>query len=123
MTSKQITAFVFSICVTVIALLYLCFAIGMVVSMGDVFDGADNVVDEHGGLGALALVGYMLAGGVGLILCYAGMLLHSLVGLITACASLGAKPRGAKITSVVLIVLNGILIAMTVIPLLISILI
>lgn len=115
MTKKQFTALVFSICVTVIALIYLGFAIGMAVSMGNTSDNVDNVADEFGGLGALAFTGYVLMGGFIVFMCYLGMLLHSLVGLITAIAAVRTPSRGGKITSIVLIVLNGVMLA-TAIP-------
>lgn len=122
MTKKQFTALVFSICVTIIALIYLGFAIGMAVSMGNTSDNVGDVADEHGGLGALAFAGYLLMSGFIVFMCYLGMLLHSLVGLITAIAAVRTPSRGGKITSIVLIALNGVIIAVAVIPVLISIL-
>ncbi len=118
MTKKQFTALVFSICVTVIALIYLGFAIGMAVSMVNTSDNVGNVADEHGGLGAMAFVGYVLMSGFIVVVCYLGMLLHSLVGLITAIAAVRTESRGGRITSVVLISLNGVMLA-TAIPIII----
>lgn len=115
MTKKQFTALVFSICVTVVALIYMGFAIGMAVSMVNTSDNVGNAADEHGGLGALAFAGYVLMGGFIVFMCYLGMLLHSLVGLITAIAAVRTESRGGRITSIVLIALNGVILA-TAIP-------
>lgn len=114
MTSKQFTALVFSICVTVIAIIYLGFAIGMAVSVGETSDNVGDVADAHGGIGALAFVGYVLMSSFVIVVCYLGMLLHSLVGLITALAAVRTESRGGRVTSIVLLSLNGVMLATTI---------
>ena len=109
MTSKQFTALVVSICVTVMALIFLGLAIGAAVTTSDVSDRFDTVTEEHGPLGAMAAVACMVMSGFLVFLCGVGMFLHSAVGLMTAIATVRAEGRGARITSIVLISLNGVM--------------
>lgn len=123
MTKKQFTALVFSICVTVIALIYLGFAVSMIVSIADSSDKVDNAIDQHGGLSAAAYALVVILGSFIVCVLSLGALLHSLVGFITAIAAVRTPSRGGKITSIVLIALNGVVIAVAIVPMLISILV
>lgn len=109
MTSKQFTALVVSICITVMALIFFGLAIGASVTTSDVSDRFDTVTEEHGPLGTMAAVAYMAMSGFLVFLCGVGMFLHSAVGLMTAIAAVRAEGRGARITSIVLISLNGVM--------------
>lgn len=121
MTTKQFTALVVSVCVTVMALIFLGLAIGAAVTTADVSDGLDTVTDEHGPLGAMAMVAYLAMSGFLIILFGIGMFLNSAVGLMTALAAVKSEGRGARITSIVLISLNGVMLLAVLLPLLISI--
>ena len=121
MTNKQFTALVASICVTAIALMFWGLTIGVAVESADVSGRLDNITEEHGGIGALAGVAYLAMSGFLAILFGIGGFLHSAVGLMTALASVKAESKGARITSIVLISLNGAILLVVAIPLLVGI--
>ncbi len=118
MTKKQFTALVFSICVTTLALLYLGLAISSLVSAVNTTD--DVNIDEVGPIGAMTMVAYMAMSGIFMALLCIGAVLHSAVGLLTAIAAVKVEEKAPRITAIVLISLNGALLAVAFIPLLIS---
>lgn len=120
MTNKQFTALVVSICVTVIALMFWGLAIGVAVASADVSGGLDTITEEHGGLGAMAAVAYLAMSGFLAILFGIGGFLNSAVGLMTALASVKAESKVARITSIVLISLNGVILVTVLFPLIIG---
>lgn len=120
MTGKQFTAFVFSICVTLLAILCIIGLIALSVSMFEAIDAIPEDNPVSGNIGkALGTIAYSFIWVVIAPILGFGALSSSGVGIFTSIAALKAPKVGVRATSVVLLCVNGSIFVAVMIPLII----
>lgn len=118
MTGKQFTAFVCAICVTILAILCIVGLISLSVSMFEAIDAIPEDNPASGSIGkglgtiAYSFVWIVIAPVLGL-----GALSSSGVGIFTSIAALKSPVMGVKVSSIVMLCINGAICTVCVIPL------
>ena len=118
MTGKQFTAFVFAICVTILAVVCI---IGLVWFSVSIFKEIDAIPEDNpasGSIGkALGTIAYSFMWIVVTPILGLGALLSSGVGIFTSIAALKAPCVGVKASSIVMLCINVAICTVCVIPL------
>ena len=120
MTGKQFTAFVFAICVTILAILCLVGLISLSISMFEAIDAIPDDNPASGSIGkALGTVAYSFIWIVIAPILGLGALSASGVGVFTSIAAIKAPVTGVKAISIVMLCINSAICTVCVIPLII----
>ncbi len=118
MTGKQFTAFVFSICVTLLAILCIIGLIALSVSMFEAIDAIPEDNPVSGNIGkALGTIAYSFIWVVIAPILGFGALSSSGVGIFTSIAALKAPVTGVKASAIVMLCINSAICTVCVIPL------
>ncbi len=122
MTGKQFTAFVCAICVTILAFLCVVGLIALSVSMFEEIDAIPEDNPASGSIGkAFGTIAYSFIWIVVAPILGFCALSASGVGIFTSISALKAHKVGVKVTSVIMLCINGAICAVCVIPLIILI--
>ncbi|MBQ9080056.1 MAG: hypothetical protein IJY27_03190 [Clostridia bacterium] len=120
MTPKQFTAFVVAICMTVLAV--LC-AVAVVSLSVWTFDSFFEIPDDgpNGSIGAaFGIMAYSLMWAIVTPICAVGAAVFSGIGIVTAIAAINTPTQGVRVTSIILLCINGVIFAVPVLLLIVA---